>query len=333
MSILELFGNGVTSGNDGNKNHLKNVVLVDVSYFAQRTFHGQYKSGEKVTHVSMRYTLLMTLLHRFEKLGIKATTHEIILCYDGRRYWKKVVAPYYKCRRKDKPDDRKDWDGFREHMESVRNELIKYYPFMVLQFTNDAWYDRESDKMFVSGIEADDVIGVLAKRFSEEGRNVMVMTGDGDFTQLDYLDKLTIYDYDSNIVKPEHGCGAFDLIHKIVNGDAKDDVANIYMRSDYWDTKVDGERQTSAKKLARECCKVEDPLSILNEEQKARYIENRTLKDFNYIPRDLVDCINQRYDDYVINGMDKIYDLFYDLQVEESIIQDNLKRMIMGIYR
>lgn len=328
MSLMDLFG---ISEVEGNNNHLKNVVLIDVSYFAQRTFHGQFQRGERVNHISMRYTLLFTILIRLRRLNINPSTHEIIFCYDGNNYWQKVVSPYYKCRRKDRKPDGKDWDGYREYMDSVRDELKKYYPFMILQFKDIMWYQKETDKLNVSGIEADDVIGVLAKRFSLEGRNVIVMTGDGDFTQLDYLDNLSIYDFESKKIVAEHGCGAFDLVHKIVNGDAKDDVANINSRSNYWETRVDGERQDSAKALARQCCEVDDPLTILNEEQQKRYIENRVLKDFNFIPRDLVDSINEKYDNYIMNKPTQLYQFMYDLDVSEGLIQENLKKMIMEL--
>lgn len=324
MSVLSMFA-GMENG-DGNGNHLKNVVLVDVSHFAHRVFHGYFKSGEKVNHVSMRYTLLWTILNRFKNFNIKPSTHEIIFCYDGQNYWKKVVAPYYKCRRADRRKDNKDWEGFRESMNSLQAELEEYYPFMILQFNKEVWYNEDDEQTYVSGIEADDVIGVLAKRFSnDENRNVIVMTGDGDFTQLDYLDNLTIINFEGKIMTAEHGCGAFDLLHKIVNGDSKDDISNILMRSDYWATKLDGERQTSAKQLAKKCCdNFLNPTSVLTEEQKERFFENQRIQDFNFVPKDLQRAINNRYDNYILNERSKIRDFLYDLKLNDGLIQDNL---------
>lgn len=334
--IMDLFGFA------GNVSKKDNVALVDVSYFAQRTFHGQYRNGEKVNHVSMRYTLLMTLLHRFKKLGIHPNTHEIILCYDGSNYWQKEYAPYYKCTRKKRNLDGKDWEGFRTYMETVRKELVNYYPFTIMKFDELLWYKtvKELDEHGLeievkhphyNGVEADDVIGVLAKRFTREGKNVTVMTGDGDFTQLDYLDNLSIVDYDCKPIVAKNGCGTFDLIHKIVNGDTKDSVANIYSRSNYWENKLEHEKQKSAKALARKCCEVDDPLTILNEEETERYVENRFLKDFNYIPEDIVNNINIKYDGYERNKKSDLIKLMYDLEVNGEIIQENLKKLILEL--
>jgi len=321
--ILDMFSD--MSNNE--KNH-RNVVLVDVSYFAQRAFHGYFRSNEKVCHVSMRYTLLYTLLNRFKQLNISPMTHRIVFCYDGKNYWQKVIAPYYKCRRKEKRRDGKDWEGFANSMKSLRDELIEYFPFTVLYIDDVQWYNENTQTYHRSGLEADDVIGILSKRLTSEDRNVIVMTGDGDFTQLDYLPNLKIIGYDGGEIKAEHGCGTFDLIHKIVNGDAKDDVANINMRSNYWETKMDGERQISAKELARSICDVEDPFTLLTPEQSERYIENRILKDFNYIPKEMVEYVNKVYDEYDVNHNGKFRELFLDLQVKDEIIQDNLVDLI-----
>lgn len=326
MDIFDLF----SDSNTAKRNH-KNVVLVDVSYFAQRAFHGYFRSNEKVCHVSMRYTLLKTLLDRFNRMNINSHSHQIVMCYDSRNYWQTVSAPYYKCRRKlkrEKSKDKKDWEGFSESMASLRKEFVEYFPFTVMMMDDISWTDKETNLTHSNGMEADDVIGILAKRLTSEGKNVTVMTGDGDFTQLDYLPNLKIIGFDGKPAVPEYGCGYYDLLHKIINGDDKDDVANVNMRSNYWATKMEKEQQTSAKSLAREACSVDDPMSVLNEEQKKRFIENRSLKDFNYIPQDLVDAVNQEFTDYQPNPISKVRELFHYLKQNDMIIQDSLVDLI-----
>lgn len=308
--------------------YTKNVVLIDMSYFSVRVLFANF-ANQPVDLVSLRYSVLFSVISRLNKMNIKYNTHEIIMCFDGNNYWRKCYAPYYKARRKEK-DERIDWEGYFKSLDLFYNELKDHLPVVALKVN-----DIQSPEILTDlgnpvsmGTEADDIIAVLAKRFALNDRNVLIFSGDGDFTQLDKFDGVKIVNFDMDEVKAEHGCGSNDLMHKIVNGDSKDDVANINERSDYWSTRVDGERQKSAKKLAGQMCAVHDYMSLLNEDQKIRFKENQLMKSFEHIPMYIQEEIVDRYLKY--DNLPKSNVKTYIMNAKN--IQENLINLIIEVF-
>ena len=86
------------------------------------------------------------------------------------------------------------------------------------------------DLLIIDKIEADDVIGYLAKEFSEK---VTILSTDKDYLQL-VSDKVTVYSpikkkfYTPKAVKEEYGISAGNfLTHKILLGDKSDNVPGV----------------------------------------------------------------------------------------------------------
>ncbi|MGZ7230684.1 hypothetical protein ACXWOM_09495, partial [Streptococcus pyogenes] len=79
-------------------------------------------------------------------------------------------AYYYKKNRADGREESEwDWEGYFEGIRTVIEEFEKYMPYHMMNI----------DKM-----EADDHIAVLTKKLSLEGNKVLIVSSDGDFTQL-----------------------------------------------------------------------------------------------------------------------------------------------------
>ncbi|MFP9058839.1 RnaseH, partial [Enterococcus faecalis] len=84
---------------------------------------------------------------------------------------------------------------------------------------------------------------------------------------------------------------------KILKGDKKDNVASVKVRSDFWFTRVEGERTPSMKTSIVEAIANdrEQAKVLLTESEYNRYKENLVLIDFDYIPDNIASNIVNYY--------------------------------------
>ena len=92
---------------------------------------------------------------------------ELVLCYDSRHYWRRDYFPEYKhSRRKGREKDSKNWDDIFGCLNKIKEEIRIICHTKFLE---------------VYGAEADDIIATLCSESSDE---VMILSGDKDFIQL-----------------------------------------------------------------------------------------------------------------------------------------------------
>lgn len=278
---------------------LPGVLLVDLSQLASATMMHTFKEGEKISVSMMRHLVLSTIKHnvlKFRKDGYE----EVIICVDNAlpTYWRREFAYYYKKNRaKNREESTWDWEGYFEGIRTVVDEFKKNMPYIIMD---------------ISKAEADDCIAVLTKKLSLEGRKVMIISSDGDFTQLHKFPNVSQYSpMMKKLVKSKTGSPALDLMTKIVKGDRKDCVASIKVRSDFYYTMVIGERTPPTKtKFVEDCLDAEDISKLLSETEYKRFLENRVLIDFEYIRDDIKSAILDLYNNYKVPGKNKIYPYF-----------------------
>lgn len=139
----------------------ENIYLVDASSFLHRAFHANNQlynfKGEPINAV---YGTIAMIKNFIAKHVFPNDKIAIVFDYGGETF-RHQKYPAYKANREKKTE-----------LEQQKPILFNLIPKMGLPFFK------------VKNVEADDVIGAIAKKYSEEGHNITIVTGDKDFSQL-----------------------------------------------------------------------------------------------------------------------------------------------------
>jgi len=158
---------------------------------------------------------------------------EIVICCDGRGYWRKNFFEFYKGKRKEGRDKSAlDWDKIFEWINAIKKDLKEYFPYRVIE---------------VAGAEADDIIAFLATKYSSS-ESILIVSADKDFQQLQKYPNVEQYSpMAKKFLKCENPTAY--LKEHIIRGDAGDGVPNIFSDEDTF--MVEGKRQkpVSSKKM------------------------------------------------------------------------------------
>ena len=266
-------------------------ILCDYSQIAISgimSFQRDLKSGsdEKIVDL-IRHVVLSSLVANKQKFGPKFG--EMIICADGRNYWRKEHFAYYKAARsKSLEDSGLNWKLIFDTISSIRDDLVANFPYKVIM---------------VDRAEADDVIGVLTKYFhenelsqhglEEEPQPVLILSSDKDNLQLHKYKNVQQWSpMQKKAVKPDtkpHHA----LIEKICCGDAGDSVPNLLSRDDVFVT--EGARQKPFRKarLAEFYEKGID--ACANDTERRNYQRNELLVSYEMIPADIQQAIINTY--------------------------------------
>lgn len=226
---------------------------------------------------------------------------EMIICCDGRNYWRREIFPFYKAsRREAREKSPLDWNMIFETLNKVRDDLKEYFPYRVIE---------------VDGAEADDIIGVLAARMSAS-EDVLILSSDKDFAQLQKYERVVQYSpILKRFIKTENPA-AFIKEH-IIRGDKGDGIPNFLSADNVF---VIGERQKviNSKKLAE--WMVTDPDSFCTTDMMKRgYKRNQMLVDLEFIPENIKSQIVEAYETTKPNSRQKMFNY---------LIENRLKHLI-----
>tara|TARA_R100000951_G_scaffold65819_1_gene55572 strand:- start:785 stop:1627 length:843 start_codon:yes stop_codon:yes gene_type:complete len=277
------------------------VILLDNSQIILASIFQSIKYNPNIDDDFIRHLVLNTYRmyrSKFPEYG------ELIICNDAGGPWRRGVFEHYKAaRKKQQKDSSVDWSSIYDSLTSIRNEVRDNLPYKNLT---------------VDACEADDIIAVLTARFHQQEK-IMIISGDKDFQQLQVYPGVNQY---SPIQKKMLVCDRPDsfLFNHIMKGDVSDGVPNILSDDDTF--VVEGKRQkpmnAKAKTRVRE---VIDGFEV-DETISRNYDRNRQLIDFNYIPSDVVERINENYDTQEIASRSGLLDYF---------IQKGLKNLMESI--
>ena len=266
------------------------MILVDYSQVALAailTFQRELKGTESEVKNLIRHVTLSTLKSYKKKYGKEYG--ELVICCDGRKYWRKEFFEFYKGMRKSNRDKSDlDWKLIFDTLSEMREDISQHFPYHV---------------MHIDRAEADDIIAVMTQYLQEnlliqeglveEPQKILILSSDKDFKQLQLyptvkqwspMQKKYITATKKEIV--EH------KIEHIVKGDTGDGVPNILSKDDVF---MKGERQkpVSAKRLQEffdngfTACR--------NDEERRNWHRNTTLVDFDHIPPDVKESIIVSY--------------------------------------
>ncbi|CAA7537595.1 Ribonuclease H [Klebsiella phage vB_KpnM_05F] len=259
------------------------TMVIDISNISIATLMNNFKPKEQasITIEMIRHLVLDTL--RFNVVKFKGEYPEIVIAFDDRNYWRRQKAWYYKKRRQIEHEESEwDWDRLNNFLNPVFEEIRQNMPYLGLK---------------VEFAEADDIIAVVTKKAVGEGRRVLVVSADSDFTQLQKYNGVRQWSPpQKKWVTPKYGSPRNDLRYKNIKGDKKDSIACIKIRNDYIVTKVEGERAPAVKSSELEAwLEADDPTTLMTPEWTARYKENEELRDFEFIPKDIENSIIEAY--------------------------------------
>jgi len=295
------------------------MILIDYSQVALAailTFQRELKGSESEVKNLIRHVTLSTIKSYKKKYGKEYG--EIVICCDGRKYWRKEFFEYYKGMRKanrDKSD--LDWSLIFDTLSEMRTDIAKYFPYKVLHI------DRA---------EADDIIAVITKYAQdnlliqqglvEEPQKILILSSDKDFKQLQLYP--TVKQWSPMQRKYVTATQKEIIQHKIehiVKGDAGDGVPNILSKDDVF---MVGERQKpmSAKRLQEFF--ENGFIACKNDEERRNWQRNATLVDFDFIPEDVSKTIINEYLNNKPTG-DKMAIMNYLIEHKCRLLLDELE--------
>jgi hypothetical protein len=296
-----------------------NMILVDYSQVALAailTFQRELKGSEAEVKNLIRHVTLSTLKSYKKKYG--KDYGELVICCDGRKYWRKEFFEFYKGMRKSNRDKSDlDWKLIFDTLSEMREDLAKVFPYRVLH---------------VDRAEADDIIAVMAKYLQEnllvqqglveEPQNILILSSDKDFKQLQLYNNVKQWSpmQKKYITATQKEITEHKIEH-IVKGDTGDGVPNILSKDNVF---MEGERQKpmSAKRLQEFFEKGFD--ACKNDEERRNWHRNATLVDFQFIPTDVSEEIIKAYINTQPSG-DKMTIMNYLIEHRCRLLLDELE--------
>jgi len=230
----------------------------------------------------VRHIVLSSILSHKKKHSAKFG--EVVIACDGRNYWRKKYFPYYKWSRgAGRAESDLDWDMIFQCMDIIRQELIKFTPYKVIQ---------------LEGCEADDIIAILTKkaRIGVFGTTepVMIISSDNDMSQLQKYDKVEQYSPSTKKMIKKSIKEVKEYLNECtVKGQKKDGIPSIYMADD-WFTKPNGRAKAIYQNRLDEFLE-KGIEACVNDEERRNYTRNQTLMNFDYIPADIEELILTEY--------------------------------------
>lgn len=202
---------------------------------------------------------------------------DIVICCDGRNYWRKEVFANYKgLRKKARDESDLDWGLIFDTLSEIREDLKEHFKYKVIH---------------VDRCEADDVIAILTESTQEFGQheNVMIVSSDKDFKQLHQYDNVKQY---SPMLKKLVTVNKKELhawlIEHIVKGDSGDGIPNILSKDDVF---MIGERQKPVSSKRLEEFIANGFIACRNDDERRNWQRNVVLVDFKHIPEDIKESV------------------------------------------
>ena len=266
------------------------MIMVDYSQCALAailSFQRELKGDEAEVKNLIRHVTLSTLKSYKKKYGPEYG--EMVICCDGRKYWRKEFFEHYKgSRKKNRDASSLDWKLIFDTLSEMREDLDKYFPYKVLH---------------VEAAEADDIIAVMAKWLQsnrqcikglvEEPQKILILSSDKDFKQLQLYPQVRQW---SPMQKKYITATAQEIkdfmVEHIVKGDTGDGVPNILSQDNIF---MIAERQktVSSKRLSEF---IEKGFAACRDDTERRnWHRNSTLVDFQHIPETVTNNIVDAY--------------------------------------
>jgi len=192
------------------------MILVDFSQIVMASLHGEAVRGLAKGDFNEDFFKHM-VLNQLRMFRVKFRSYgDMVICCDGRNYWRKQVLPEYKGERKKYRDASKiDFKLVFQWMDALKKDIREHFPYRVIE---------------VDTAEADDIIGHLVAKHSIHEK-IVIVSADGDFQQLQRFPNVEQY---SPRKKRMLKCDDPEryLAEHIIRGDRGDGIANVFSDPD-----------------------------------------------------------------------------------------------------
>jgi 5'-3' exonuclease len=295
------------------------MILVDYSQVALSailTFQRELKGTESEVKNLIRHVTLSTIKSYKKKYGKEYG--QLVICCDGRKYWRREVFEYYKAGRKKARDASDlDWGLIFDTLSEMRDDLAKHFPYKV---------------MHLERCEADDIIAILTsyaqenelvqEGLVEESQKILILSSDKDFKQLQLHPNVKQWSpmQKKYVTASQREIIEYKIEH-IVKGDSGDGIPNILSKDDVF---VSGERQKpmSAKRLQEF---IDNGfIACKNDEERRNWQRNAVLVDFDHIPPDVREQVITTYINTKPTG-DKMAIMSYLIENRCRLLLDELE--------
>tara|TARA_B100000683_G_C12438696_1_gene535044 strand:- start:437 stop:1279 length:843 start_codon:yes stop_codon:yes gene_type:complete len=277
------------------------MILIDLNQVCIANILQEIKQIKKIEPLLVKHMILSTLL--FYRRKFKDQYGDLVICCDSKRSWRKDIFPFYKANRKsNRQKDDIDWNGIFEVINSLTDDLVKQFPYAVIQ---------------VDQAEADDIIGTLVKNYYRD-QKIMIVSSDKDFLQLQKYFNVDQYSPTQKKLLQSKDPNGY-LREHIMKGDRGDGVPN-FLSDD--DTFVTDKRSKKILKTKLEAWKTLDPIEFCDEKMLRGWKRNEQLVDLTHTPIDIKQKIVDKFDTYEYNRRDKLLNYF---------IQNKLRNLIEHI--
>lgn len=277
------------------------AIFVDYSALAisgVMAFQRDLKHGgdEKIVDL-IRHVILTSLLNNKKKFSPRFG--EMVICTDGRNYWRKEHFKFYKASRaKTRAASDLNWKLIFDTISSIKDDLKESFPYKVIH---------------IDTAEADDIIGVLTKHLQtnelittgleEEPQKVLILSSDKDNLQLQKYSNVSQWSpMQKKLVKPDTNAKN-SLIDKLCTGDAGDGIPNIMSADDVFVT--EGTRQTPFRKSRLNEFYTHGIDACKTDLERRNFQRNQLLVDYEMIPADLREKIITTYKETTPSGSKK----------------------------
>ena len=243
---------------------LSQVMIANVMVYLTRLSG----ASQNIDENAIRYMVLNSI--RLLRSKFKESYGEMIICCDSNDVWRKDIFPHYKANRKKmRETSTVDWTSLFNVLGTIRDELGEHMPYKILQ---------------IPRAEADDVIASLCHEYGKTmrnvGENIMIVSGDKDFAQLQKY--ANVYQYapvqkkNISVDNPERF-----LREHIMLGDRGDGVPN-FLSDD--DTFISDKRQKPVMRKKLDEWSILDPTLFCDDEMLRNYKRNEELINLDKIP-------------------------------------------------
>lgn len=262
------------------------MILIDNSQILVSSVLMQVNDDKEISKDLVRHIALSSYLTVKRKFGREYG--EIVICNDTKDYWRKDYFPNYKAnRKKARAESDRDWSRIFGIVNEIRDELKAVIPYRWLA---------------VDRCEADDLIATLAKRHTHIEKQILIISSDGDFEQLQILNGMMGREYieqwspmKKEFLKSENPVQA--LTELVIRGDAGDGVPNVLSEEDCLIS--DGKRQKPmTKKRLDEIIAAAKEAGLKGEDYSkinTRYGQNNTVLNLFQIPPEWSDKIMEEF--------------------------------------
>jgi hypothetical protein len=244
-----------------------------------------------------RHMVLNSIRSYKRKFGEKYG--EMIIACDDKNYWRKQIFPYYKANRKKARDaSDMDWNTVFEFFNKIRSEIQEFFPYRLIK---------------VDTAEADDIIATLVKKYSVEGEEILILSGDKDFIQLHKYPNVKQYDPVRKKMINHDDPNKF-LYEHVLRGDVGDGIPNIFSDDD---TFVINKRQKplSQKKIDN----FYNKSGNLDDIYLRNFSRNQQLIDLNFIPDKIKNSVIDKYNEEAGKDRSKLFNYFVKFKLKHMM--------------